>query len=262
MADPEWTIVLFATCGLGDFVENALLSIQHCGIDLALVQLVFPLNAESELLSLAGRFGVRPRRLEELVDTGADAMPTAYLDYGTPEFNRLMRLKFPVLRALLQEGRSVVYADVDVAWIRNPLPYLARVLEIYPWACQTEPFPAFPPDFCLGFFALRPDPRCIELIELHMARFMASDQPACTTQALFRQLMREQPKHLTHIFPLPEGLFPAGLLYATVQPRPDEAVALAGALLPFIFHGNWTIGQENKRQLLKAAGAWLSPSDI
>lgn len=257
----DWAIVLFATRGVRDFVENALISIERCGIDMALVHLVLPGNAKDELTDLARRFGATPRRLDRR-GSRAGRMPAGYLDYGTEAFNRLMTVRFPLIRTFLEEGRRVIYADVDVAWLRNPLPYLEEVLKHFPFAAQTEAAALFPPPFCTGFFAVRPAPESLDLIDRHIAVFAKrrARDPKLTMQNLFCQLIAEQPGRLASIFPLPEGLFPNGLLHRVVRRGRKAPLEMAGRLDPFIFHSNWTIGLDNKRRLMKHAGTWFVPA--
>ena len=87
----EWAIVLLATRGLAHFVENALVGIERCGIDASVVDVVFPANAECELASVARVFGAKPRILEQFVDVQSADMPTTYAEYGSPEFNCVMK---------------------------------------------------------------------------------------------------------------------------------------------------------------------------
>ena len=256
----EWGIVLFATAGLRDFVENALRGIERCGISPAFVHVVFPANAATELAHLTQLFGAKPRVLEDLIE-GADVseFPSTYVDYGTLEFNRVMRVRFRVIRAILKECKRVISADVDVAWLRNPLPYLSEVTVLYPWACQTEAVASFPPTFCLGFFAVRAAPECLQLIDAHIARFTTQrEHQNLTMQGLFNQIIRESPEYLPSIFPLPEALFANGLLYSAIRVKDDaEPVAMVAQIQPFTFHSNFTIGIENKRRLLQHVGGWL-----
>ena len=253
----DWTIVLYATHGLAAFVENALIGIKRCGIDGSFVQIVFPADAERELGPLAYTFGARPRILQDMVDVQDDDMPAAYADWGSQEFNRLLKYRFPALRAILAEGTRVIYADIDVSWLHSPLAYLSEVLQHYSWACQTEPWATFPPDFCVGFFALSPRPECFETIDLHIAQNDA-DHLKHTEQVLSRSMLVQNPQYLHNMFPLPEGLFPAGALYPCVASSEEPPVRMASRLRPFIFHANWCVGLEDKRRLLDHAAAWFA----
>ena len=135
----DWTIVLYATRGVAAFVENALIGITRCGINGSRVQIVFPAEAKGELGHLARSSGARGRILEDMFEVEAGDMPTAYAEWGSQEFKRLLKYRFPALRTILAEGAPVIYADIDVSWLRSPLPYLSDVLRHYAWACQTEP---------------------------------------------------------------------------------------------------------------------------
>jgi Nucleotide-diphospho-sugar transferase len=250
----DWAIVLFVTGGLEPFLENVLIGIERCGINPEIVHLIFPARAERELQPIANARGARARILEDLVEVSAGEIPTSYVEWNTPEFNKLLKYRFRAIRSILREGFSVVSSDIDVSWLRNPLPYLSEILNHYPWACQTEPSPAFPPVYCMGFFALRATPDTLKLIDLNIARNGGE-----ADQTLFRTILIEHPKYLKQIFPLPESSFPTGLLYRSVQGNEMPPVQLTGQLHPFIFHANWCVGLESKRQLLARANAWLDP---
>ena len=221
ISDDDWMIVLFATAGVSEFIENSLQGIRACGIDPGLVHVVIPMNAADELSALVRKFGAVPRVLEDVISSDCIGNTLrGYVDYGTPEFNHLMRVRFRILRALLCETKRIISADIDIAWFRNPLPYLSKVLTRYPWACQTEAVAAFPPNFCVGFFALLATQECLELIDAHIAMF-SSDRasPTLTMQQTFNQLIKDQPKYLSMLFPLPEALFSNGLLYSSIKAR-------------------------------------------
>lgn len=255
----EWAIVLFATSGLSAFVENALLSIERCGIDTSFVEVVYPANAESEIAGAARVFGAKPRMLEQLVEVNPDDLPSTYVEYGTPEFSSVMKYRLPALRAIMAEGKRIISADVDVVWLRNPLSYLSDVLDVFPCAFQTEAIPLFPPMFCMGFIALSGAPACFELIDHFMAKYVGN-QSKRMMQPVLRDLLIENPHYLTHIFPLPEGLFPNGLLYRAVDFHGVPPLAMSGQLQPFVFHGNWARGLDKKHCLLAHTGHWLVPA--
>jgi hypothetical protein len=253
----QWTIVLFATKGLASFAENALIGIKRCGIDTGIVQLVFPAEAEVELGTIAKRYGARPRIMEMLAEVDVHHIPDSYVDWNTWEFNAFLKYRLPVLRAILAEGKRVVCADIDVSWLHNPLPYLSKVLDHYPWTCQIEASPEFPQHFCLGFFAVTASPEVLQLIDLHMARYTGEAMDR-GDQTLFRELLIENPHFLAKMFPLPESFFPTGLLYRSVGRWEPPCVPMMGRIEPYIFHANWCVGLENKRRLLNQVGAWFA----
>src|SRR5271166_3314146 len=256
----EWAIVLLATRGLADFVENVLISIERCGIDTNFVEVVFPANAKCELAELARAFGAQPRTLEQLIDVHPLDMPSTYAEYGSPEFTYVEKYRFPALRAIMAEGKRVIYTDVDVAWMRNPLPYLSDVLDNFACAMQTEALAVFPPMFCLGFFALTDTSACFKLVDHFIAKY-SKDEAWRVLQPVFRDMLVENPKYLADIFPLPEGLFPNGLLRCVVDSDKLPSDGCSQQLEPFIFHGNWVSGLDSKRQFLDDAGVWFVPKN-
>jgi hypothetical protein len=154
----------------------------------------------------------------------------------------------------LEEGKRLVHADIDVAWLRNPLPYLSDVLSHYAWACQTEAYPIFPPTFCLGFYAVSATRETLEL----MSHLIAGTDPLKQhDQEAFNKILVENREYLASIFPLPEGLFPNGVLYRAMDRDKEPPVVMSEQLRPFIFHANCTVGLENKRRLLARVGAWF-----
>ena len=48
-----------------------------------------------------------------------------------------------------------------------------------------------------------------------------------------------------------------GLSYRGMLKSPEPAAPMFGALMPFTFHANWTMGLNNKRALMVQTGTWL-----
>lgn len=259
---PEWKIVLFATRGLRPFVANALIGMTRAGIDPADVEVVIPANASSELEPVIARFGARARSVEALVQTVLEDFPEHYSEFGSVPFNRLMCRRLPALRTLMTQCQRMLYADVDVSWLRNPLPYLTRVLDRYAWALSTEGVASFPPIFCMGFFAVRPCAATFALVDEHIARLVAEEtRPEQTDQAILHQLISERPEYLSDVFPLPEALFPTGLLHRLLPGPLEKDPGMEGLVEPFVFHANWSIGLDHKRELLRRTGTWFAGCD-
>lgn len=257
--EADFAIALLASRGAAIFLENALRSIAQSRIKMARVHVGIPASEVEELAPLVVKLGALVVRLDDLPDTLQAAKADDYLLFGTAPFNRFMTHKYALVRGLLREGRPVIYADVDVAWLRSPLEYLDQVLKRYPLAAQTEAVGIFPPPFCAGFMAFAPDARSIRLVDRFVEAIDESraENHAVSDQKLLREIILQDPKLLGSIFPLPEGLFASGLLDRAVCLRGQKRHVMASALRPYIFHANWTIGLENKRLLLKEANAWF-----
>jgi hypothetical protein len=150
-----------------------------------------------------------------------------------------------------------------VSWIRNPLPYLTQVAEIYPLAFQTEGLPRFPPALCLGFASFVRSERAIALLDALIA--LHSDQidndNRLDDQAACQYLIENDVTWLRYIYWLPEALFLNGLGYRTLQGG-EHPCPMEGELQPFLFHANWTVGTDNKRTLLTSTGNWSPGSSL
>jgi hypothetical protein len=250
-------IVIFATRSMLGFAENAIRGIARCGIDPSIVQFVIPEKSRKIFDERFAPYPCRIRCIEDILHDEIDLDSEEYHNWGTRQFNRLMRVRLPVVSRILAEHNCpVIHADADVAWLRNPIPYISGVLSVYPWTSQTEATAHFPPPFCMGFFAARPDPFCFDLMEQHAERLaLAETDVNVTMQTLFQQMVAENPATLSRIFPLPEGLFPCGLLNPLFLGGATK-VRMVDQLQPFIFHANWTIGSENKQDLLRETRLW------
>lgn len=252
----SWVVLIFASRGFADLIENALTGIVRCGIDPGIVHVWAPPTHLDEIGPLASRFGARAFALPP-GQTQHDAPTPDSADYETFAFRSFMGQRLPVIKDYLARQNFVLHADADVSWLRNPLDYLQHVLSGSEWACQIESVPQYPPAYSFGFYAVRPTRMTRKLIDYHISRY--DPRSETSDQALFREMLIERPRWGRKVFALPDSLFPCGLL---VDRMGDLAAGspssgMTGTLQPFIAHANWTVGIENKRHLLKKAGAWL-----
>jgi hypothetical protein len=259
----EDAIVLVVSSGLPDFVRNALLTIARAGVADCAICLAVPADALPEMQAASVGFQqVCYIPLEEVRPDDYSAM-VRYQNYGNAAFARFTVSKWAAIRFLLNAGyQRVTYADVDVAWIRDPLPLLRRVLQIFEMAIQTEGTEHFPPQFCTGFMSVRNSEFTLRLLDqlerLHLAT--VETEPSAHDQVVLNRLLAGSPGLTQRIFGLSELLFANGLVAAALGAR-ESALdqILAGRIAPMIFHANWTLGLERKRLLLQRTGNWLVP---
>lgn len=252
-------VALFCTRGMETFLSNAIKGILRAGVEARQIHVGCPLNAQRSVKRVTQSYSadiqvVSYRKLSE----NALKM-TSYSSFGSGSFTEISWKKIFFIRQLIRIHAHVVYADLDVCWIRNPLPYLIQVAMVYPIAIQTEGQPRFPPALCWGFASLTQSKRAIAfldaLIEFHSAQ-LGSDA-VDDDQVAAQHLIENDSRWLRDIYPLPEMLFPNGLGYRSLLHSGASPCRIEGELLPFVFHANWTVGIENKRKLLAGTGTWL-----
>lgn len=252
-------VALFCTCGMEAFLANAIQGILQTGVEASQIHVGCPFNALRAVKGVTTRYStdIRVIATQEIFRNAAEVK--GYASFGTPSFTDISWKKVFFIRQLIGHHPHVVYADLDVSWIRNPLPYLIEVALVFPIAVQTEGLPRFPPAFCWGFVSLAKSERTIafldSMIDIHAGQ-LGSDR-RLDDQAACQWLIEQDGTWLRDIYCLPEALFLNGLGYRTLQKSSEPVCPMEGELLPFVFHANWTIGIENKRNLLAGTGTWL-----
>jgi Nucleotide-diphospho-sugar transferase len=251
-------IALYCTRGMEAFLSNALQGILQTGIAAGQIVVGCPENALGSVASVT-RLHALQVRVISTPELSAEAETEAYCNFGSPAFTGISWKKIVLVRRLLDQHPYVIYADLDVAWLRNPLPYLAEVASIYPMAFQTEALPRFPPALCAGFAFFAGAERTFAFLDALIA-FRASrrdDEDGVDDQVAIQRLVESDPAWLHDIYCLPEALFPNGLGYRQLGKTGDAPCRMEGELQPFLFHANWTVGLDNKRKLLANTGTWF-----
>ena len=258
MAKPP-IIALVITKGMSDFLSNALLGMTRVGIDPRIIHVARPDHASDEVDPILRAAGVQIHSFAEFAQSSVGATSDAYANYGTRTFIEINWSKVYYLLWLLKDHDHVVYADVDVGWIANPLPYLLSVANLFPLAFQTESQPCFPPMLCWGFVSLRRSYATRRLLRalLKIHRAHPPALPPVDEQKTCAMWLAERPKWIKKIYLLPETLFLNGMGYRNLTSSPATTAAMEGTLTPFVFHANWTVDLENKRALMRQTGTWL-----
>ena len=255
MDDAPPVVALLCTNGMADFLANALVGLRSVGVDASQVVVGCPPDSEPMVRRIVA--GIAPEIGVRVLGDEKPALDS-YAAFGTEAFTAVSWMKIRFVRDLLAEHDHVVYADLDVAWLRNPLPYLQEVATRFPVALQTEALPRFPPAVCLGFMSFARDPRSIAFLDSALAADADRTRLGhrLEDQATIQQLIDDGHAPLDDVFFLPEALFPVGVSHALMAPDRHDPVPLRGSVEPFVFHANWTIGTDNKRALLEATGTW------
>lgn len=252
-------VALLATRGLEDFLQNALMGLARVGVDPRIIHVARPDNAADRIDPIVAGAGAEVHSFADFDPPSVAAMPNCYVDYGTEAFIAINWSKVRYLRWLLQRYDHVVYADVDVGWLADPLWYLESIARDFPLAFQTEAVRRFPPVFCWGLVSAKRSAVTERLFDALLAAHAQRppDSPTLDEQATCDALIAADHDWLRQIYPLPEGLFLNGLGYRSLIADRAPAATMHGVLAPFTFHANWTIGLENKRSLMCRTGTWL-----
>ena len=258
-ADSRPVVALFCTRGMETFLSNAIEGILRTGVEASRIYVGCPNNALKSVSSVARLHSIQIRVVANQKLSEREATMEKYRSFGSSEFTDISWKKIFFVRQLLEHHAHVVYADLDVSWIRNPLPYLTEIALVYPMAFQTEGLPRFPPAVCCGFASFARSERTLAflnaLIEFHDSQ--AGSDHRLDDQAACQRLIEDDVTWLRDIYWLPEALFLNGLGYRNLHSTGESPCPMEGELLPFLFHANWTIGLDNKRQLLAGTGTWL-----
>jgi hypothetical protein len=249
-------IALLATKGLEDFLQNSLTGLARVGVDPRIVHVARPDNAAHTLDPIIREAGAAVHSFVEFGHVSPGATPERYVDYGTEPFIAINWHKVRYIRWLLDQYRHVVYADLDVGWLADPLWYLTAISRCF----------RLLPDRALRRFH-----RCTKgipvrkvvgvasaldtMLRVYEARPAAA--PLVDEQDTLNAMITQDPNLLEHVYLLPEGLFVNGLGYRNLLDRPAAVTPMLGRLEPFVFHANWTVGLVNKRKLMAQTGTWL-----
>jgi nucleotide-diphospho-sugar transferase len=256
-------ISLVATRGLEDFLKNSLTGLARVGVDPQIVHVARPDNAADTIDPIIHEAGAVVHAFAEFGEPSPGAAPERYVDYGTDPFIAVNWEKVRYIRWLLDRYRHVVYADLDVGWLADPLWYLDAVARFFPLAFQTEALRRFPPVLCWGFLSARSSDVTLRLLDTMLKDYEArpAGQPIIDEQNTLDTMITTNPGLLRHIYLLPEGLFVNGIGYRGLLNEPAAVAPLQGRLEPFVFHANWTVGLANKRKLMGQTGTWLLGTD-
>ena len=251
-------VALVATKGVEDFLENSLKGLVRVGIDPRIIHVARPLNAAETIDPIILKAGAVAHSFSEFCRPSIIATPEHYANYGTEPFVAVVWEKIRYVRWLLDRYSHVVYADLDVGWLADPLWYLAAVGEIYPLAFQTEAQRRFPPILCTGFLSAKSTATTLGLFDRMLAACDSSSPGTSSTddQQALNAIIAQEPALLNHIHLLSEGLFVNGLGYRHFLDS-SSGVTMQGKLEPIVFHANWTVGLKDKKQLMANAGTWL-----
>jgi hypothetical protein len=201
--------------------------------------------------------------------------------FHTGDFNKISVGKLQAALFLLQTSHHIVFSDVDIVWLRDPLSYFRADID-------ADFQPNFDHDFFIpskgdelnsGFYFMRSNEKTISLIQRTIQAFRENpaidDQTHLTQQLLFSlengTAVYIPPNHTnnssTFQNPLSNGTlffrnlpplhFPAGLTYLNDRRKYNERKGNKTDI-PVIAHANYIDGHKGKKENLRNNGYWLT----
>ena len=252
-------VALFCTRGLEAFFANSIFGLLNVGVAAAQIHVGCPSDAVESVTGVAKNYSIDIHVLEDSYIPESQFNMETYSEFDSEAFIDICWRKVHFIRDLLHSHRHVIYADLDIAWLRNPLPYLSQVAAHYPMAFQTEALPCFPPVLCCGFASFLNSEATMKFLDALIGSDLGRDRKEIrqSDQSACRQIIDGETSWLRDIFLLPEALFLNGLGYKHLLGA--VSCPMEGDLLPFLFHANWTVGIANKYKLLVQTGTWFIP---
>ena len=250
-------LLLMYTSGYKEFLENVLQNLVDISLSGCDVRILTAFRDEQELLDLVKKYKLpiyvdAERALDEI-----SGSKDATFIYGTPCFNQLMFQKVLFIRRNLHAYKHLIYSDLDVAWLRNPVPHLNEVHKKYAFAFQSEAQSVCRKILCFGFLSIRST-----IVSRYYIGILARNLKTSASSALYesdQEILNRlyQSSRYFHraVYVLSESLFPNGLGYKLLA-KDDEDTQLTQRLQPYIFHANFVVGLPKKRYLLQKYGNW------
>jgi predicted O-linked N-acetylglucosamine transferase (SPINDLY family) len=265
----SYRIIMVVSGGLEEFIENIVITIEKCNINLQHLEIFTPRDVKPALEELLSSYSIgKFTAIEDITNQSNIQENSVYHNYGTSNFGRFTIYKWIAIKSVLNQGIShAIYTDVDVAWRQNPIKKLQEINDVYDLAIQTEGNFCFPPHFCTGFMSIANTEFSHELlntlIEVH--KDITQVNPAVDDQVddqiVFNGFIHAHTHLLKNIFPLSEVLFANGLSAKLMSTLDEQLQQIqTGQPNPLIFHANWTVGLENKKKMLQRTGNWFLPN--
>ncbi len=174
-------------------------------------------------------------------------MPKQAADhYMDKTFGKIMWLKITSVYVALHAGFHVLFQDVDLVWMKNPIPYLeSLVSHDIIFMDDGARTPRFAPYFTnTGFYFVRHNARTLYLLERLILSAGELDYTASHQATLIRHLTETQASFGLQIFVLDDRMFPSGRMYHEQQAYVENVKN--HVVTPFVWHMCWTANRNQK----------------
>ncbi len=239
-------LVMMVNQGHLDVFRNWVRSCDDRGIEVRSWSLVFTTDADAA-------HSVEQLGFTSYTDPASygDQGKAAVKAFGDVQFRTLMFQKTAIVKDVLDLGYRLLFQDVDVVWMKDPLPYFLhpshqRFDARFMYDGQNKMHA--PLHVNTGFFWLNPTPKTIRfwsavLMHYHLIRASGSQQMV-VNQMLVGHCFKGLKLNV-----LPEKDFANGHLFSMTNTArlPKD---------PYVIHCSWTHNIEHKIKKYKFAGLW------
>lgn len=168
--------------------------------------------------------------------------------YADRTFAKIMWLKVTAVYIAVNSGFNSLFQDVDLVWMRNPIPYLDSLVD-YDLVFMDDGArtPRFSPYFTnTGFYLVRHNERSCFMFERLIRSVGEISYTASHQATLIRHLTESIALVNLQIKVLPDTLFPSGRMYHEQKEFVQDVVEHRKT--PYVWHMCWTDHKGQKVQ--------------
>ena len=242
-------IVMVANEGVMDLVLNFFCSAEASFVDVKSVIVFVGTDQYVPLIESLGGNAIYSPALGSMPKNAA----AGYLDNT---FSRMMWFKTTSVFLALNSGFDVLFQDVDLTWIADPIPYLQALDYDVSFMDDGARTPRYTPFFInSGFYYMKHNPRSLFFME-KMMKCGASEigQSHSHQSVLTRHISESHHYAGLRVFVLDQELFPSGQAYH--EKKKYIAKILDHTYMPYLFHMCWTDNRDNKLVYFKEIKLW------
>ena len=245
--DPKSVIVMLFCEAYFPFFKNWLASCDHHDIEVRSRVICFTLDQSAQAKALSQ--GIKAYCLDPELYGGAGHAG----GFADRRFGRTMFYKNAIVRDLLEMGVDVLFQDVDLIWLRDPLEYFRQIDDADMQFMFDGPNRIHQPIYAnSGFFFARANDATRALLDTALGN----------TASVFRSGSHQKPLNriLGHFFLhnviaikiLPENLFLNGHLFNLQKGQMPSATHWKES--GYVVHYSWSINREEKWMKMRQFG--------
>mmetsp|Transcript_119454 Transcript_119454/g.349452 ORF Transcript_119454/g.349452 Transcript_119454/m.349452 type:complete len:322 (-) Transcript_119454:32-997(-) len=161
--------------------------------------------------------------------------------FGSQAYKKVVSQRPRQIRHFLEQGCSVLYSDIDMAWVEDPFREISRAgnFDMYVTDDSPEKKGLVSDNLCSCFLYMHPTSK----VKAVMSRW---------AYMLEGKLQRNQLR-FTQAFHTIRKCFPD---FAVALPRTEFPPGSDNSSHPTVLHANYVIGEQEKKEFLKKHGAW------